>query len=199
MYSNLSGRRPWGDRLGAEQCGVSPAPVSRSSKAWSCGAWRGKQLEYDVEGQFDTMGCSGGPVVDESGRLAAINVGHLNDQNVPGKMRLTCIAAPDVLEAIKLPSDVHPVTDRPAPPAVAAVPAGAQDATNQKADAALRHARLLLDNRVYAKAREQLQAIISGYPTSDAAKKPVRCSPKFQTNKKRSSWQRGPGPTLRRE
>lgn len=131
-----------------------------------------KQFEYDVDGQFDTMGCSGAPVVDEYGRLAAINVGHLLTQSIPGKEQLTCVAASDVLGAIRLPADVHPVQEQPVLRVAAAAPAvSAQDPTDQRANAALRRAQLLLDNKIYAKAREQLQAIVDGYPNTEAAKR----------------------------
>jgi hypothetical protein len=132
-----------------------------------------KEFEYDVDGEFDTMGCSGAPVVDEHGRLAAINVGHLLTQSIPGKRQLTCMPAADVLGAIRLPSDVHPVHERPAPRPTAAAPAAdaPQDALDQHANAALRRAQLLLDNKFYSKAREQLQSLIAAYPATDAAKK----------------------------
>lgn len=131
--------------------------------------YQDKQLQYNVDGEFDTMGCSGAPIIDEYGRLAAINLGHLNSQSIPGKRELTCIATSEVLPAIRLPADVHPVPEQSNAGAVPKI--SAQDSVSQKADAALRRAQLLLDNKVYAKAREQLQGIIDAYPKTDAARK----------------------------
>ncbi|MGD0768985.1 MAG: serine protease [Tepidisphaeraceae bacterium] len=131
------------------------------------------ELQYNVEGSFNHMGCSGAPVIDEYGQLAAINVGHLHDQTIPGKMQLVCIDTAEVLQVIKLPPDVKPAraesdAARPSP----TVSSGdVADLINQKAAAALRGAQLLIDNKMYAAAKIKLQNIIDSYPASDAAKK----------------------------
>lgn len=130
-----------------------------------------KQLQYNVDGEFDTMGCSGAPIIDEYGRLAAINLGHLLTQSVPGKRQLTCMATSEVLAAIELPANVHPTAERPTAATNAPAGVGGQDAASPRADAALRRAQLLLDNKVYDKAREQLQGIIDAYPKTEAGKK----------------------------
>ena len=113
------------------------------------------------------MGCSGAPVIDEYGRLAAVNVGHLLNQSIPGKKQLLCIATADILNAIKLPSDVHPIKDASAPPPLG----NSQELANQQADTALRSAKLFFDNQMYDKARQKLEDIIKVYPITEAAKK----------------------------
>jgi hypothetical protein len=131
-----------------------------------------KQMVYLVDADFDTLGCSGAPIIDEYGRLAAINLGHLLDQNIPGKKQLTCMSMSDVLQAIKLPADVHPISRPVASPAAAApTPTTPRELTSQRADDALRRAQLYLDNHLYSKAQQQLQNIIDTYPTTDAATK----------------------------
>jgi hypothetical protein len=129
------------------------------------------QLQYTVDGDFNTMGCSGAPVLDEFGQLAAINVGHLLTQAIPGKKQLTCIATSEVLNAIKIPPDVHPVEDTSARPPAGSPATSPPELENERADTALRTAKLFLDNQIYDKAREKLQAIIDAYPTTEAAKK----------------------------
>jgi hypothetical protein len=129
----------------------------------------GNEMEYDVDGTFVTTGLSGAPVVDEQGRLAAINLGHLDEQNVPGKMRLTCMPTAEVLKVVQLPPDVQPVSDisgRPLHPLVQAA-----QSEDQRAAAALSKAQMYLDNKLYDKARDHLQAVIDQYPKTDAAKK----------------------------
>jgi hypothetical protein len=142
------------------------------------------QVQYNVDGAFKTTGSSGAPVIDEFGRLAGVNVAHLDDQNIPGKMQLICIDSASVLAAVKLPADVKPVDTKPAAvkpapvasptaaattrPAVGSPPAATP--TDNPADAALRSAKLFMDNTIYDKAKTKLQAIIDTYPDSDAAK-----------------------------
>jgi hypothetical protein len=135
------------------------------------GPYQGYEMQYNVDGDFDTMGCSGAPVIDQYGRLAAINVGHLLTQSIPGKKQLVCIATSEVLKKIKLPADVHPVQNASAQSSPSHAPASPADLANQQASAALRHAQLLIANQVYDKARSQLQAIIDTYPTTAAAAK----------------------------
>lgn len=123
-----------------------------------------KQFEYDVDGGFDTMGCSGAPVIDEYGQLAAINVGHLLTQTVPGKRQLTCVPAIQVLGAIRLPPDVHPIAVRPTP---AAPPA--TDAPNTEAERQLKIAKLYVQSGRPKMARPKLEAIIRSFPHDPAA------------------------------
>ena len=59
--------------------------------------------------RFKTTGNSGAPIVDSLGRLAAVNVGHLNDQTIPGKMQLTCIETSEILPVVKIPPNVKAV------------------------------------------------------------------------------------------
>ena len=136
-----------------------------------------KNLDYNVEGTFKTTGCSGAPVIDEYGQLAAINTGHLLEQTLPGKMQLTCAATSDILSVIKLPPDVKaapppaPVARVPATSNTAPAAAVAASPSDQKADAALRAAQLYVDNKMYAMAKTKLQNLIKAYPASEAAKK----------------------------
>jgi hypothetical protein len=129
------------------------------------------QLQYNVDGEFDTMGCSGAPILDEYGQLAAVNVGHLLQQTIPGKRQLLCIAASDVLAAIHLPDDVHAEKEKPVTAPIAKSTSASPVSSTQTADVALRRAQLCMDNQIFDKAREQLQAIISTYPNTDAAKR----------------------------
>lgn len=125
------------------------------------------EWDYNVDGTFDHEGMSGAPVMDEYGQLAAINVGHLLDQKIPGKLQLLCIDATDVLRAIKLPADVKPSRESSES---AKVNSPAAD-LKREADAALRGAQVFIDNQMYGPAKTKLQGIIKTYPGTDAAKK----------------------------
>jgi hypothetical protein len=140
------------------------------------------EIQYNVEGKFNTQGCSGAPVIDEYGRWAGVNIAHLNEQTIPDKMQLICIDSATVLTAIKLPDNVKAADVKlaPVPTPVAAATtkpdAGAASSpaapavSEDPADAALRSAKLFLDNKIYDKAKVKLQSIIDTYPDSDAAK-----------------------------
>jgi hypothetical protein len=130
-----------------------------------------KQWQYTVDGNFETTGCSGAPVLDEYGQLAAVNLGHMLQQTAPGKRQLTCMAACDVLSAIKLPPDVHPIAAVAADSSSARGADAAPDTINERANAALRRAQLFVDNHINDKARAELQTVIDAYPGTDAAKK----------------------------
>jgi predicted esterase len=137
------------------------------------------ELIYEIDTSFATTGCSGAPILDDSGQLAAINVGHLNNQDIPGKLHLTCIDATEVLKVIKLPPDVR------AAPAPSATPAseltGAGDNANQrvgdKSEQALHIAQTYIDNKMYGPAKRRLQAIIDAYPNTAAAKQAAELLP----------------------
>jgi predicted esterase len=125
------------------------------------------EWDYNVDGTFDHEGMSGAPVMDEYGQLAAINVGHLLDQKIPGKLQLLCIDATDVLRAIKLPADVKPPRGSSES---AQLNSSAAD-LNQEADTALRGAQVFIDNQMYGPAKAKLQTIIKAFPSTSAAKK----------------------------
>ena len=126
------------------------------------------EFQYNVDGSFVTTGCSGAPVIDSSGRLAGINTGHLNDQNIPGTMQLICIDSASVLRAVKVPPDIIAARNESPASMPSTRPTSAAIAANA-ADRALRTAKLLMTNKMYDKARQKLQAIIDAYPDSDAA------------------------------
>jgi hypothetical protein len=132
-------------------------------------------VQYNVEGEFNTLGCSGAPVIDEWGQFAGINIEHLNDQNIAGKRQLVCVDATDMLRVVKVPAGVRPVIAATRPSTMEAPRAQASDdavdSPAKSADAALRLAQLYITNQMYDKARVKLQAVIDDYPGTDAAKK----------------------------
>jgi len=133
---------------------------------------QGSEFEYIVDGDFDTNGFSGAPVIDQYGRLAAIHTAHSLTQNIPGKKDLFCLDITAIVKAIKLPANVRPVHVASADQTGGASSAAASpDALSQKADEALRNLQPYLDNNLYDLARPKLEEIIERYPGTDAAKK----------------------------
>jgi len=124
------------------------------------------EVQFNVDGSFNTLGCSGSPVIDSAGQLAGVYTAHLNDQNIPGKMQLVCVDASAVLPLVKLPPAIKPAAQ--AQSGAATRPAAPADSPG---DSDLRIAKLLIDNKQYDKARARLQSVIAKYPDTDAAKK----------------------------
>jgi hypothetical protein len=103
------------------------------------------EWQYDVDGTFVTTGLSGAPVIDSSGRIAAVNIGHMLQQTVPGKMELTCIDTATLLKVIKLPPDIAVAqSNSNSPTTTPSTQPASAESVESIADDALRTAKLLI-------------------------------------------------------
>jgi hypothetical protein len=119
---------------------------------------------YTLEGTFKTTGNSGAPVIDTLGRLAAINTGHLNNQDEPGHMKLVCISTADALQVVKLPPSAKPLV-------LTTQPATAPVASANEAENKLTMVEAMKGQIPPEAVRKLLESIVHDYPGTPAAQK----------------------------
>jgi predicted esterase len=130
--------------------------------------YKGTVTEVNPKGEFayvlsevpNSHGFSGAPIIDVRGQLAGMHVAHFE---TPGKYAGLSVAM--ILPLIQPPPGAAPAA--PSEPTVSS----AEQSQTDPADAALRRAQLLIQNKVYDKAKQKLQSIIDAYPDTPAAEK----------------------------
>ncbi len=126
---------------------------------------------YTVEGTFRTTGNSGAPVIDSFGRLAAVNTGHLDNQDEPGHMKLVCISTADALQVVKLPPGVKPLVKTTQPAIASGASSRPSGAASSEAENKLAMVEAM-DGHIPPEAvRKILESIVKDYPGTPAANK----------------------------
>jgi hypothetical protein len=137
----------------------SPQHVYKGTVTYT---WPTGEFAYQLSETPKSMGFSGAPIIDASGEVVGMHTTHFD--NAPGKYQGLQIST--ILPLIQLPADTAAQTPKSPTNSTAL-----QTPPPDPADAALRKAQLLIQNKVYDKAKQRLQEIIDTYPNTPAAAK----------------------------
>jgi hypothetical protein len=140
--------------------------------------WRGTVTQADGSGEFFytiaeapiSTGFSGAPILDAYGRVVGMHSGHGDRKGL-----YYAYDTASLLRMIQLPDDLHAVAAREKEIANSAPGGGAAPAAagtpEDRAEAIVRTAQLLIDNKMYDKAQEKLETVIKAYPGTAAARR----------------------------
>jgi hypothetical protein len=142
--------------------------------------YKGVVTQADGSGEFyykiaeapQSKGFSGAPIIDAYGRLTGFHSGH---SDTPGTYYGYDTAS--LLPLIQLPANVHAVAVSEQNSVASGArgtdaPAGrGGSAADDQAEAIMRTAQLLIDNKMYDKAAAKLQTVIKTFPGTAAAAK----------------------------
>lgn len=132
----------------------------------------GSQFYYVIDGDVNTMGFSGAPVLDGQGNVVGIHVGHTTVDGHPEWLALDISAAVSAANApAPAPTPLAEKAPATASPTVAAAPSASASESATQASKALDMAQNYVAAEKYDLARPRLQKIIDTYPTTPAAAK----------------------------